>query len=147
MTRLASSPRRRDGVATHRWTHRPANAVRARNALRTYLLGWGVSPEVADDAVLVLSELFTNAVSHARKPGGHVIGTRFERLVGGVRIEVHDASGVSPRRQEPTTYAEFGRGLVLVDALTGGSWGVGDREGVGKMVWAECVEAGSEVRG
>jgi hypothetical protein len=32
--------------------------------------------------------------------------------------------------------AESGRGLALVDALTGGQWGVAGRVGVGKMVWA-----------
>ncbi|CAG7650985.1 hypothetical protein SBRY_50496 [Actinacidiphila bryophytorum] len=31
---------------------------------------------------------------------------------------------------------EAGRGLALVDALTGGRWGVSDRDGVGKLLWA-----------
>jgi hypothetical protein len=31
---------------------------------------------------------------------------------------------------------EGGRGLALVDALTERRWGVGSRQGVGKLVWA-----------
>jgi hypothetical protein len=39
--------------------------------------------------------------------------------------------------------AESGRGLALVDALTGGQWGVAGRVGVGKMVWAVCADDGT----
>jgi hypothetical protein len=31
---------------------------------------------------------------------------------------------------------ESGRGLALVDALTGARWGVSERDGIGKLVWA-----------
>jgi hypothetical protein len=37
---------------------------------------------------------------------------------------------------EPAADAERGRGLTLVDALTRGSWGASQRDGVGKAVWA-----------
>jgi anti-sigma regulatory factor (Ser/Thr protein kinase) len=111
----------------------------ARDDLLLHLVKWGMSAEVADGAVLVLSELFTNAVRHAREPRGRHIETRFARRDGGVRIEVHDANDGRPRMREAPGLEESGRGLLLVERLTGGCWGVSERQGVGKMVWAECA--------
>jgi hypothetical protein len=99
---------------------------------------WGMGG-VADTAELVLWELFTNAVRHAAGPVDRLVETRYERLPNGtLRIEVHDASDLRPRLRETSTDAESGRGLALVDVLTGGRWGVSDRLGVGKRVWAVC---------
>jgi anti-sigma regulatory factor (Ser/Thr protein kinase) len=117
---------------------------RARHLLAQHLGGWGL-PHLADTAELIVSELVTNAVRHAREPRGRLIGTRFERLECGVRIEVHDANDRKPECQEVPGEAEGGRGLVLVDSLTDGRWGVGNREGVGKMVWAVCADDRTEV--
>jgi hypothetical protein len=89
--------------------------------------------------------LVTNAVTHAYPPYGHLIQTRFVRLESGVRIEVHDSHDSKPERREVFAEEESGRGLALVDVLTGGQWGVSDRDGVGKMVWAVCVGGGAEV--
>jgi hypothetical protein len=125
-------------VVARRWTHDPRNARRARDDLWFHLLKWGMPDDVTDSAVLVLSELFGNAVRHAGEPRGRHIETRFERRRGGVRIEVHDASDSKPQLRQVSGCEESGRGLALVDVLTGGRWGVADREGVGKLVWAEC---------
>jgi two-component sensor histidine kinase len=104
---------------------------------------WGLA-HLADTAALLVSELMTNSVRHARRPCGRLIGTRFERLESGVRIEVHDANDSRPERREVSAEEESGRGLVLVDALTGGHWGVSARDGVGKMVWAVCADDGTQ---
>jgi two-component sensor histidine kinase len=104
-----------------------------------HLLKWGTPSEVSDNAVLVLSELFTNSVRHARNPRGHHIETRFERRGDGVRIEVHDANGGKPEIRQPSPEDESGRGLALVADLTNGRWGVSDREGIGKLTWALCI--------
>lgn len=97
---------------------------------------------LADRATLVLSELLTNAVQHAKpSPGGIVgseIGTRFYRLGDAIRLEVHDVSEQQPKVCTSRPLDERGRGLLLVDALTGGQWGVSARDGLGKCVWA-CV--------
>ncbi|MFJ1894629.1 MULTISPECIES: ATP-binding protein [unclassified Streptomyces] len=119
-----------------RWSRHPRQVGRARAELRTALAGWALVP-VTDTALLVLSELLTNAGRHARVSPGREIETRFVRLPDGVRIEVHDASSVRPVGREPALEADDGRGLFLVDALAD-RWGIADRNGPGKAVWAEC---------
>lgn len=57
-----------------------------------------------------------------------------------MRIEVHDSDRNRPERREPSADDDSGRGLALVDALTGGRWGVSGRAGIGKLVWAVCAD-------
>ncbi|MFI0895442.1 ATP-binding protein [Streptomyces sp. NPDC020983] len=114
----------------------------ARRLLVRSLAGWGLA-HLSAAAELVVSELVTNSVRHAREPRGHVIRTRFERLGRGVRIEVHDANDAKPEQRDASGDEESGRGLALVDAVTGGRWGVSDREGIGKLVWALCADDGT----
>ncbi|WP_233518212.1 ATP-binding protein [Streptomyces corynorhini] len=93
-----------------------------------------------EPAVLVLSELVTNAVRHARVPVGREIETRYLAVPEGLRLEVHDASSERPRLQRAAPGACGGRGLVIVDALAD-RWGVADRAGVGKLVWAQLCSS------
>ncbi|MFJ9431860.1 ATP-binding protein [Streptomyces sp. NPDC101490] len=106
----------------------------ARRELRQVLERWGWTP-VEDAACLVLSELLTNGLRHGRVRGRE-IETRFIRTKGTLRIEVHDASEKRPLASLPVDGAEGGRGLPLVEALAV-KWGVGERNGPGKSVWAE----------
>ncbi|GHF49346.1 hypothetical protein GCM10018783_18490 [Streptomyces griseosporeus] len=96
----------------------------ARSFVRDTLQGWGFA-DIVDDAVVLTSELVTNAVVHA---GTHadVLCLRTE---DGVRIEVSDRY---PEREIPLQGAavtmgspdrEGGRGLQLCAALAG-RWGV-----------------------
>jgi hypothetical protein len=124
------------------WPHGPRSVGRARRLLGRTLAAWGLA-HLSDAAELVVSELVTNSVRHAREPRGHVIRTRFERLGCGVRIEVHDANDGKPELRDVSNDEESGRGLALVDAITCGRWGVSEREGIGKMVWALCTDGGS----
>ncbi|NUS09896.1 MAG: ATP-binding protein [Streptomyces sp.] len=124
------------------WPPTPASVGKVRRLLVDHLAVWNL-PHLADPAELIVSELVTNAVVHARKPRGHLIRTRFELIGSGVRIEVHDASEEKPDAQVASSDGESGRGLALVDALTSGRWGVGDRVGIGKMVWAVCTDDGT----
>lgn len=117
------------------WPATPHSVRRARHALLDTLDAWELGG-LADGAALVLSELMTNAVRHGRVPG-RGIGTRFVRLAGGVRIEVHDCTDAQPELQVAADDSEHGRGLALVDAVTEGRWGVSARPGPGKVVWAE----------
>lgn len=125
-------------VITRTWPHGPRSAGRARRLLVRQLDAWELSA-LADVAELVVSELVTNAVRHAREPRGRLIATRFERLEHGVRIEVHDANDDKPEPRQASPDASSGRGLTLVDALTAGRWGTTSRDGVGKLVWAVCT--------
>jgi serine/threonine-protein kinase RsbW len=93
-----SGPDGATSVAVRRWTHSDRSVPRARHEFRQKSEAWGLAPSVADNAELVVSELVTNAVRHARSPRGRLIETRFERVPGGVRIEVHDANSTYPVR-------------------------------------------------
>ncbi len=137
----------------HRWRRDPRTVGRARRLLLRHLNAWDMEG-LADTAELVVSELVTNAVQHAHGPDDALVETRFERLPSGaLRIEVHDVNGNRPELRRLSADAESGRGLALVEALTGGRWGVSGREGVGKLLWAECAaddgsgEKAEEVRG
>lgn len=116
----------------------------ARHELRATLSRWGLL-ELADAACVVLSELMTNSVKHTRERG-HRVEVRFFRVhpaegsrPTGVRLEVHDAEPTVPVLRIPSADAESGRGLTLVDAITGGHWGIAPRDGIGKLTWAELV--------
>ena len=136
----------RPTVVEKLWPPAPRSVGRARRFLARQLDAWGL-PQLTETAELILSELVTNAVTHANPPYGNLISTRFERQESRVRIEVHDAGGSTPERREASADAESGRGLTLVDALTGGHWGVSGREGPGKSVWAVCAEDCTEAQG
>lgn len=117
-----------------RWTCHPRSVRLARAELSRALAAWDLT-EIEDAALVVLSELVTNAVRHARIPSGREIETRYALVGAGLRIEVHDAAETRPRRLAVGADAENGRGLALVEALAD-EWGISDRVGCGKAVWA-----------
>ncbi|GAC1326498.1 MAG: ATP-binding protein [Mycobacteriales bacterium] len=109
----------------------PESALAARRFAMQTLRAWDVPTEVSDPAVLLVSELVTNAVRHARGQVELVL----ERSTGVLRGAVRDGTRARPqaRRAEPSD--EGGRGLALVAALAT-RWGVLDDE-PGKQVWFE----------
>ncbi|MFE1786841.1 ATP-binding protein [Streptomyces sp. NPDC059525] len=99
-----------------------------RRALRDR--GWD-GTESSEDALLVVSELLTNANLHA---GGclQLVLTLGEVL----RIEVVDASPAPPRPSpSPRRGVPGGHGLYIVDRLSD-RWGH-ETQAQGKVVWAE----------
>ncbi|GAA3376409.1 SpoIIE family protein phosphatase [Streptomyces sannanensis] len=106
----------------------------ARAFVRDTLQGWGYA-DIVDDAVVLTSELVTNAVIHA--------GTRAEvlclRTDDGVKVEVADRypereiplQGAGPAFHSPD--GENGRGLLLCAALAS-AWGV-EYTPTDKRVW------------
>jgi anti-sigma regulatory factor (Ser/Thr protein kinase) len=121
-----------ESVMTWQWRRHPRCVALARSQVRKAVAGWGLAG-IEESAALVVSELVTNAVVHARVPRGREILTRFVRQDDGVRVEVHDASEERPVPRAPDD--EGGFGLVLVGELAD-RWGVAERGGIGKCVWA-----------
>ncbi|GAA3099501.1 ATP-binding protein [Streptomyces rectiviolaceus] len=131
-----------DGAVVSRWPRQPRSVGQAREGLRKVLAAWELS-RVEDAALLVLSELLSNAVVHGKVPRGREVETRYLRMACGVRIEVHDTARELPRPLAlPGGEMCSGRGLFLVEAVAD-RWGVTERTGPGKAVWAEVAVPGS----
>jgi anti-sigma regulatory factor (Ser/Thr protein kinase) len=105
-----------------------------RRAAAAALAGWGLGDQ-AQDVVLLIGEVVTNAVIHA---GGGPAGLRvtLDDGAGILRCEVTDASPRPPRGGPAADDDEGGRGLMLVEALAS-SHGWHPAAG-GKTVWFTC---------
>jgi hypothetical protein len=102
----------------------------ARRFVVETLTAWGYG-DLVDDAAVIITELATNAVIHARTD----FTVTVSRLPGGpIRIAVRDASPMPPRPRRPQPLENSGRGLGLVEAIAAG-WGADLLVG-GKVVWA-----------
>jgi serine/threonine-protein kinase RsbW len=92
-----------------------------------------------EDAVLIVSELATNAVRHSLSgaaDGWFLVIVRFRDDL--VRIEVIDQGGARvPHLCDVTGQEESGRGLLLIAACAK-DWGVKNVPG-GRSVWADLV--------
>ena len=87
--------------------------------------------ERLDDAVLMTSELVTNAVRH----GSGIVTVAIDDRGGCLSVAVADESPRRPVVRDADLDAGGGRGLQLVRALAN-AWGVRPtRDGVGKVVW------------
>jgi anti-sigma regulatory factor (Ser/Thr protein kinase) len=103
----------------------------ARHFVADTLGRWGHTGRMVDDAQLLVSELATNAVLHARSAFSVVARAEESRI----RVSVRDASPVTPKLRDHGAMALSGRGLHLVAALSA-DWGV-EVTADGKTVWAE----------
>jgi anti-sigma regulatory factor (Ser/Thr protein kinase) len=113
----------------------PAQVSRARHLVASQLADWDINGEPGEVAVLLVSELVTNALRH----GGPPIGLTAAPTASGVRVEVSDSNGEAfPVLMPIEPDLPGGRGLRLVDALAD-RWGTTELDG-GKCVWFE-VEA------
>lgn len=108
-------------------------AVRVARHFTEDALGCEVSPEQVEAAVLLVSELATNAVVHANSRLRLTVLCRD----GVIRIEVRDDDPVRPRTVTPDPMRPGGRGIMLVDLLSS-HWGVNGNER-GKTVWFELA--------
>jgi anti-sigma regulatory factor (Ser/Thr protein kinase) len=104
----------------------------ARQATRDTLAAWHLS-HLEEAAVLLVSELVTNAVRHARDTGA--IGLELATMGTGLRMEVQDGDPHWRLKPSSPDDDESGFGFVLVDCLAG-RWGI-RRVSAGKAVWVE----------
>ena len=93
--------------------------------------GAGLGADLVDSAVLLASEVVTNAFTHGRSEA-RMCGVADARHV---RVEVSDDNSRHPRRTQLDPDALDGRGLALIDSLAW-RWGVRD-DRFGKTVWFE----------
>jgi anti-sigma regulatory factor (Ser/Thr protein kinase) len=122
-------------------TSEPQSAGVARDFAREYVAYHrpDASEDHLDTVVLATSELVTNAVRYGTEPGDSfrvVLDADATRT----RVEVHDPVRRHPHRRPESADRTRGRGLLILDALCPGTWGVEDAP-LGKAVWAE-VPAG-----
>lgn len=115
----------------------PASVPAARNQARDCLAIWGY-PQ-ADDAVLVVSELATNAIQATaplRRPRPVHLALSISREW--LLVAVADASPLAPVLRDQGPDAISGRGLAVVEAMSARwGWHRVSYPGVTKTVWAE----------
>ena len=107
----------------------PAAAAEARRRVRDAIASWRV-PVDEDAALLLTSELMTNAVRHE---AGQAVMLVITCAGGQLRIDVHDTSRSLPAVADVPAGAETGRGLLLVETLSD-EWGF-YRTPAGKAVY------------
>lgn len=113
----------------------PASVPAARRLVRDFCVGWGADCAATDAAVLLVSELVTNAVLHARTP----MTVRLAHRDGVVRVEVRDSHPALPQPRRYNVDTATGRGLRLLETMAS-AWGVlkvPDADRPGKIVWFE----------
>lgn len=101
---------------------------RARRFCASQLGDWGAAPDLIDTCLLLVSELATNAVLHARTPFTVTISRPKD-----LRVEVADADPTLPQVREYSIDAASGRGLQLISSMAK-DYGAGSVDG-GKAVW------------
>lgn len=106
----------------------PQQVAAGRRFTRDTLTAWQHT-DLAHTACLLVSEILTNAVQHAR----HAIGLRLHYTAREIIAEITDDNPQLPQRTMPVPADETGRGLTLVEALAT-TWGARPSRS-GKTVW------------
>ena len=108
----------------------------ARHAFADELEAAGVPAEDREDAMLVLSELVSNAVKHAAPLPSGEIRVRWEVADEVLHIEITDGgAGTRPHAGVAALSSLGGRGLDIVRSVST-QWGVTEGDG-SVTVWAE----------
>ncbi|MER6951486.1 ATP-binding protein [Nonomuraea sp. NPDC000554] len=118
MTVLRSVPRSRRQQA---WAldGDPQAIGHARKIIRAALNGLGLRPDLVDDAVLMVSELVTNAFLYGEAPYELLLQSDDDEIL----CVVVDSGALLPVPRTADDDAERGRGLRIVAALSDGFHG------------------------
>lgn len=121
--------------------HAPASVVTARWQISTHLHQAGVVRPAIGDAAVVVSELLTNAIMHARPlPGARVL-VAWALRERSLEVAVSDGGSMTrPRAAQPSLSSIGGRGLAIVEQLSC-RWGALASD-FGLTVWAVLLVPG-----
>ena len=122
-------------AACRAFVAQPLQVAHARRFIAGVLTGLSA----ADDVVLCVSELASNAVLHSssRAPGGHFVIRAWISAAGRIRTEVEDCGG--PWVPDAEQDEERGRGLLIVARLAT-RWGITGGD-CGRVAWLELDPA------
>jgi anti-sigma regulatory factor (Ser/Thr protein kinase) len=113
----------------------PSSVATARWRLAADLREAGLVGATIGDAALVLSELLSNAIRHARPLPGALVQVSWALDDGSLTVSVRDGGGATrPHAGHPSASDLGGRGLAIVECLCS-RWGVRASTG-GVTVWA-----------
>jgi anti-sigma regulatory factor (Ser/Thr protein kinase) len=112
----------------------PKAPATARSQLR--LFAAHLTATTIDDALVMVSELVTNAIRHGKPEITLHLRLSPDRLT----VAVSDLGEAPVPRIIPTPPSTqlYGRGLMLVNALAA-RWGVSSNSGIGKTVWCDLT--------
>ncbi len=122
--------------------HERTSVAMARHAFSDELRESGVPPDEREDAVLVLSELMSNAIRHASPlPGGDIV-VSWAISDGCLHVEITDGGATTrPHAGVAAMSPHGGRGLDIVRHISA-QWGVHeDHHAV--TVWADVSRSHS----
>ena len=108
------------------------SAQAARSFLHSTCTDARMPPEVIDTALLLVSEVVTNAIAHGDGSPVVDVDVQPDRL----RVSVTDSAVGAPQVQPQDELSENGRGLFIVDSLAA-RWGVSPLVPTGKSIWFE----------
>ena len=126
--------------------HTSASVLAARSQISTDLHEAGIVSPAIGDATLVVSELLTNAILHARPlPGARVL-VAWALRERSLEVAVSDGGAMTrPRTTRPSLSSIGGRGLTIVENLSW-RWGVLPND-FGLTVWAVLPAPGGDRAG
>jgi anti-sigma regulatory factor (Ser/Thr protein kinase) len=116
----------------------PEGASFARRAMSRAAVLWRLDREMTEIALLLVSELATNAIRHGSPPIRLSLRLDRDRLERDrLRVEVTDSSPSLPELSHPAPDQIGGRGLQIVQLLAA-RWGASAApRRLGKTVWFE----------